>query len=502
MPPIAAQTDTLATPRAWITWPLLAALAAAMLFIGRGVNVFIDPDSYWHLAAGRWIIEHRTIPTTDPFSWTFAGSPWLAHEWLSEVLIAAAFQAGEWLGVAALMATAFALSMAAMTRALMRRAVPRRALMLLPLVLLTFNPHLLARPHVLALLPMCLWVVHLMDRAEAGRSPSVWALPLIAVWSCLHGSFLLGLLLVPVFAFETILASPTARIRWTQLRGWTVFLLGSVAVCCATPLGPEALLFPFQVVGMNKSLALIGEWQSPNFQTFQAVEVWILLSLAIALLLKPEMRWTRVLLLLGVLHLALKHQRHADLLALLGPLVLIGPLNQALERCFPANHATVLDRIFLRMADPGRASVFVMAVGLAIAGMIAIKQTDLKPAAGNSPEAALAAVAQAGIEGPVFNHYNFGGYLIFRGIPTFIDGRADLFGDDFVSEVTDASKLGEKLVTLIERYQPGWTLLPPNSPAIWVLDNLPGWQRFYADDVAVVHRRIAADAPTGNAQPR
>jgi hypothetical protein len=50
--------------------------------------------------------------------------------------------------------------------------------------------------------------------------------------------------------------------------------------------------------------------------------------------------------------------------------------------------------------------------------------------------------------------------------------------------------------------QPGWTLLPPNSPAIWVLDNLPGWQRFYADDVAVVHRRIAADAPTGNAQPR
>jgi len=84
MPPIAAQTDALATPRAWITWPLLAALAAAMLFIGRGANVFIDPDSYWHLAAGRWIIEHRTIPTTDPFSWTFAGSPWLAHEWLSE----------------------------------------------------------------------------------------------------------------------------------------------------------------------------------------------------------------------------------------------------------------------------------------------------------------------------------------------------------------------------------------------------------------------------------
>jgi len=45
----------------------------------------LDPDLWWHLRTGQWIVETGTVPHTDPFSFTRAGQPWVSHEWLSEV---------------------------------------------------------------------------------------------------------------------------------------------------------------------------------------------------------------------------------------------------------------------------------------------------------------------------------------------------------------------------------------------------------------------------------
>ena len=79
---------------------------------------------------------------------------------------------------------------------------------------------------------------------------------------------------------------------------------------------------------------------------------------------------------------------------------------------------------------------------------------------------------------------------MFVGIPTFIDGRADLFGDEFLARNAAASAgIGEALPGLLDHYAIAWTLFEPSSAAVAVLDHLPGWQRVYTDDYAVVHRR-------------
>src|SRR6185369_4559302 len=81
-------------------WPglLLVSLFAVAICTALAwvPKVLGDPDTYWHIAAGEWILDHRQIPLVDPFSYTFAGQPWTAHEWLSEVLLALAFRAGGW----------------------------------------------------------------------------------------------------------------------------------------------------------------------------------------------------------------------------------------------------------------------------------------------------------------------------------------------------------------------------------------------------------------------
>src|SRR5262249_32600189 len=108
-----------------------------------------------------------------------------------------------------------------------------------------------------------------------------------------------------------------------------------------------------------------------------------------------------------------------------------------------------------------------------------------------SPAAALDYAMKANVSGPVLNDYDFGGYLIFRGIPTFIDGRTLPFGKQFALDYFDATAVGagDKLERLADAYKVSWTLLRPRSAAALHFDHSPSWQRFYADDVAVVHVR-------------
>jgi len=108
-----------------------------------------------------------------------------------------------------------------------------------------------------------------------------------------------------------------------------------------------------------------------------------------------------------------------------------------------------------------------------------------------SPTHALAAAAAAGLTGPVFNAYGFGGYLIFAGIPPFVDGRIDLYGDTLMHEYVDAvSAKDQALSDTLEHHHIEWTLLEPQMAAVIELDHSSGWERVYADASAVVHRRV------------
>ncbi|MGA7867214.1 MAG: hypothetical protein WCA23_25040, partial [Stellaceae bacterium] len=113
-----------------------------------------------------------------------------------------------------------------------------------------------------------------------------------------------------------------------------------------------------------------------------------------------------------------------------------------------------------------------------------------------TPAAALAAVNAAHVTGPVLNDYGFGGYLIFSGIPPFIDGRAELYGDEFIQRYIEAMLLeSDELPNLLDQNRIAWTLIAPERPAVPLLDHLPGWRRLYADDVAVVHVRTDPAPP-------
>jgi hypothetical protein len=234
-----------------------------------------------------------------------------------------------------------------------------------------------------------------------------------------------------------------------------------------------------------------GEWQSPNFQEFQPLEIWLLGIIALGFATGAKLPLPRLLLLLALCHMALAHVRHAELLGLVGPLVVAASLGPHITSRIRSMPLSALGRGAARIAAPAAASAVMLTLVLALTASLPLLLRPIARADDRvTPASALAAAARIGLDGPVLNSEGFGGYLIFRGIPTFIDGRAELYRDAFLARYLAAERGGaDALATLLDSYGITWTLLAPQQAATGRLDSLPGWHRVYADDFAVIHAR-------------
>ena len=460
--------------------PWLVGAGVYVLLLTLDPRLFNDPDSYSHIAVGRWIMAHGAVPRNDPFSFSMHGAPWISFEWLSEVIYAAVYALSGWAGVVALAAAAITLAISLLTRFLLRELSPTPALLMVTAAVMLLAPHMLARPHVLTLPIMVVWTAALVRCMDRRAPPPYWALPLLVLWANLHGSVMLALGLIGPAVLEALLDEK--RSEWPRvLLRWLPFAALAVAACCLTPYGPGSLLIPLKTLGLGPALGLITEWRPQDFGHVGAFE-FLLLAGIFALSRGVTLPLVRALVVLGLIHFALAQVRNADLLAILAPLYLAAPLARqfgARAEDESAGSARGLNLTAL--------AVVIVATGLALA-------RDVRPALHNTPEAAVAN-AELARAGPVLNDYSFGGYLVFAGIPTFIDGRGELYGGQFIVRYNRDLSLADlrDFLKLLDQYKFGATLLAPNTPAVALLDRLPDWQRVYSDDVAVVHKR--RDAP-------
>ena len=476
---------------AWtLSWPLALGLVMFIcLMNANGLPLLGDPDSHWHIAVGNWILEHRAVPDVDIYSFTFAGQPWIAKEWLSQVLLAGAYDIAGWGGVVALGAAAFAATFALLLRLLLRDIKPIPALLFVAVAIAMTASHMLARPHALAMPFMLLWVAGLVRAVEERRAPNPWLLVCMLLWANLHGGFTLGLMLVGAFALEALFTARDPGERKALFLGWLKFGVAAGLVACITPYGPESILVTLRIFGLGDALRLIMEWRSPDFQREPMQELVLLVALYVAFSHGLKLPLFRLLVVVGLMHLYLRYARNAELLAMLAPLVIAPVLARQWPSIRPDPEAHGLADRLARPAGPAALALsLAMAVTFA-AGMVRFAGIVSPP--DNTPSAALAYAREAGLKGHVFNHYGYGGYLIEAGVPTFIDGRGELYGGAFIKRYVEAvNLLGEEpLEQLFDRWHIDWTLLAKDAPANKLLAHLPGWHRAYTDDQATIFVR-------------
>ncbi|WP_374332260.1 hypothetical protein [Aestuariivirga sp.] len=454
-------------------------------------DVLGDPDIWWHLKTGAWILQHKAVPTTDTFSYTFAGQPWIAKEWLSQVIYYLAFAAGGWNGVAALVAIVVGVAAGLLYRSQSESLRPSMAASVVLVCMLLTSSAITARPHLLTLPLLVIWIAGLFKASQKGSAPNFLLLVVILAWANLHAAFTMGFV-IAFFAFLDFLE--TWRLtRKPALLAWLGFLALCPLVTLIHPYSYQAMMATLSVFRSNEGALPIGEWQPFDAQQ-QTVHAGVLLLLLFAALTSGfRLGLARALLIVVLTYLFMTHVRYAFFLYPV-LVLLVAPV---VARQFPKLSAVhwrsqPLDSAEQRMSAAFAPAAAVMsAVTVAMIGL----QAWILPTAPPQMVAVTGAidyVKSHGITGNVLNHYNFGGPLVFNDIPTFVDGRTDqLFIGSFGKEMQDGREDAAIFAQTLAKYDIRWTILPPDDPRLKLLQAMPGWKQVFADKFAVVYQREA-----------
>ena len=434
-----------------------------------------DPDIYWHIAVGRNIWRTGALPYFDEFSHTFRGHPWIAKEWLSQLMLFGAYSLAGWRGVATLAAAAAALTYGLLFLALARALRMAVALGVATLAWAFSVGHFIARPQIFADPLIVVWVAGLVGAVDRRSAPSLWLLPVIALWANLHGSFTIGLALAAALGAEGVISAP-AEGRMGAARRWAVFLLSALACACLTPYGYRALAMTLHVFVGNEALQYVWEWRPRTLEGLGVIELTLFGLLSLALLNGVKLSLPRLAPVIALLYLMLAHLRFAALFAIGAPLLLSAPLTEQFAFLRPQPLAGSERRF--------RLPLYPIAGLLFLGGAVfAADGPKVEPKADITPEGAVDFLIRERLAEKIYNDYNFGGYLIFRGVPTFVDGRSDqLFVGGFLGDLHEIlDRHPAEFPHYLRARDLSVALVVPESREAQELARSPDWERVYSD---------------------
>lgn len=486
-----AQASIMATThdlRVRLVFCLFIACVMALALAAFAGSILQDPDSWWQVKVGLDFLANRTFPTVDPYSHTFAGEPWIAKEWLGQVLLALAYRAGGWNGVVTLIIATVSLAVFLMGWFLSAWLKPTLAVALAFVAASMISPIYTARPHIFTLPIIVIWTALLFRAASEERAPPWWLLVLVALWANLHATFTLGFV-IAAFAGLDLLAR-VGLSKPALLARWIAFGLLCPLVSLLNPYGVKAILATLSVAYGNEAVPLILEWRPFNAAEQVPQEIALLLVFFGLLVSRLQIGWAKAVFIIFTLHMFLSHLRFMYLFFLLVPLVLAVEVAQRYPSLSLGKWMTEkrdgLEQFFARRFYPicGAAIVLVTAAASLLNGM-----HQVMPSQKTSASDALAFAENHHLSGNVLNSYNFGGTLIFHGIKSYIDGRTDqLFLGGFTRTDDETGHSGGKpvLEAQLKKYAIGWALLSADDSRQPFFDEL-GWKRAYADEYAVIY---------------
>ncbi len=475
--------------------PLFSILAGALGFIFvlfvPGERLFSDPDTLMHITSGQWILASGYVPTTDPFSFNTVDKYWVNHQWLAQTIMAWVNHHTGFSGLHFLIAALFGMTLSLEAFFLLKRIPPIYVVLLLVLCVFSLAGHLLVRPHVFTWPITVLWFSALFNTVEGAKKPPYWLALLMIPWANLHGSFILGLALIPFFFLQAIYGQAKEQ-RLGQYLPWALFLMLSGAFSLITPFGIDGLKFGADHISSDYIKHIV-EWAPASGFNFLPILFWVILIFSLSLLGTMRMTPPRFLLLIGLLYEAVMHVRYVSIFGLVVPLLLASPMasyfhsRSALKSSNPqlAPRAPMANRRVIY--GIGACLIVVVAALIPLSKQV----VDNSSPAAITPIEALNAARKCRAEGKVLNHYNLGGFLISQGVPVYVDGRADLYGNAFIADyfsLIHSSDVHFLKKNLAEK-NIAWTIFPPGESILLYLDGQSNWRKIYADQYAVVHMK-------------
>jgi ABC-type multidrug transport system fused ATPase/permease subunit len=499
-----------------------------------------DADIGWHIRTGEQILATHSLPRTDPFSSTMQGQPWVAWEWLYDMLLGILHRACGLNGVVWLCALLVAAIFAGLLSMLLRRGTGLLlAVVLMLLAEAASTIHLYARPHIVSWLFSLLWFA-VLERWELWENANLprwipWFFPVsMLLWVNLHGGWLFGMALLGIYAFAAFVAKVREKDAFAAIRGahraramaWA--WAASAAATLVNPYGWRLHAHIYRYLGDRYLMSRIDEFQSPDFhgwaeRCFAAILVLALIAIAGSRVSgnrasgnQLKLRLSHLLVVLLAAYAGFYSSRNLPVSSML--LVLVaGPI-------LWENFASLADRPgawrwgrngAVRISDfsermgaqemqlrghlwPVVSVAFAFAICLQ-GGWLGSRQLihaqfDVR----KMPVAAVNFLQKEFVgnqpsTGPVFSTDAWGGYLIYRMYPerkVVIDDRHDLYGSGRIRQYLTLTRAEPGWQGVLEQWQIRTALLPSDSTLANLLRELPqDWRVAYEDKVAVVFER-------------
>jgi hypothetical protein len=470
-----------------------------LMFSPAGKNMLADADTGYHIRAGDYILENRTVPKHDIFSFHSPPLPWTAHEWLSEVVMAALHRIAGLTGVVIFFALLISISYALLFRYM--RACKRNIVfdvLILLLALVSSQIHWLARPHIFSLFFMVIWY-HLLDSHQNDRGGRLLLLPLIMLlWVNLHGGYLTGFMLTGVYLLGNVIGyfrsveeereRSLRKIRW----------LGFILIAClfaslVNPYGYRILLFPFRLVADSYIMDNVNEFLSPNFHKPMPFKYLLLSLVTILALSKMPLDFVEIVLVLLFTNMALYSARYIPLFAIAVAPILSKQADSMIAAASEDGWIAFLKKSAGRIARidaSAKGYLWPIAGVFLVVFLVAAGRMEFRFDGNIKPVAAVEFLMKEQVDGNMYDNDEFGDYLIYATYPrykVFFDGRSDMYGADRLKEYQKLAVFGPGWEKLVEKYDFGWFFIGSDSVLSRYLLARPGWKLVYSDNVANIH---------------
>ena len=479
-PPAHAALDALV--RALLVGLLLA--AGALMCLRHAGDCVADADLGWHLQTGSWILQHHAVSHVDPFSRVVGGRPWQAYSWLFDLLLLQAWTRFGLQGVVLLTAGLMMLITAAVYRLISHLQSDFTVRILLTLAaVFCISKMSMPRPWLFTVLLFVLELDVLMRTRETGRSRSLlWLPPIFALWANVHIQFIDGLLVLGIAACEPLLARWT---KWGDDPATARPLWLALGACVAAPLlNPYGIGIYRDAWIMASQPGVLNTVSEMHALAFRSAGDYLLLFLALAATallfrLSRPAPFETLLLAMSVV-LSFRSQRDAWILAIVAV-------------------ALIAARWRASAGEPAKMPAWALPVTLAataavsVAGFFALHVNNTRMLALEAkamPVQAVQVVKQRHYPGPLFNDYNWGGYLIWQlGLPVTIDGRAGLYGDSSIDRSVATWGGGPHWATNPQLQSAALVIAPVGDALTQLLRLDSRFELVYEDKVAAVFVR-------------
>ncbi len=468
-----------------------------VLIFGSGNGLLGDGDTGYHIRTGEAILQTWRVPSQDPYSFHYPPLKWTAHEWLSELVMAAFFKLYGLTGV-----VIFFTLLLAVTHWLLYKVLTNRSddvLLCIVITLLataTSATHWFARPHAFSLLLTLLWC-HFLNQFQFGDRRSLVYLPFfMLLWVNLHGGYIIGLILIVMYLAGAIFyffTKPTVESQHFLHKAQVLFctLIACIAVCSINPYGFEILWFPIRVTSDRFVMDRVSEFLSPNFHEALPFKYMLLVLIGALALSRSSLNVIDLSLVILMTYMSLYSARHVSLFAIiLAPVLLktcAGIISSAPEpflRFYRKRNSnlksieTVVNGYIWPIAS------VVLIVTIAAAGSLNYRFNDKI-----FPVAAVEFLQREAITGNMFNNDEFGDYMIFTAWPryrVFMDGRSDMYGEKYGSDYLKVANLQPGWREILSKYNITWVIFDTASALTAALQDQNDWQPVYSDAVATI----------------